>query len=225
METKDLNLAGLMENVREIKNAIKQNSYTFQQFFDFPLLKLTLIFAGLIFFFVPIFYYLLLKSYPGYGAIPFEIRTALILAVILAFSLFGYTKISFYLEVRRQQPKSSWLNFFSRLISRQALLIYPILLGAICFFIVYFLSGRMYHLLVPTLAIGMGICFSTVGAFISATEFFIFGNYFWIAGMLSVPFIAKAPQAALLWAAGIFGLGMLFFGMYLLFFFRPSKEH
>jgi hypothetical protein len=224
MENNDPRLTELLENIREIKSAIKQNSYTFKQFFDYPLLKLTLIIAGMIIFFVPIFYYLLLKSHPSYGAIPFEIRLALILAVFFAFSLFGFTKIRFYLEVRRQRPKSSWIDLFSRLISRQALLIYPILLGGIIFFTIYFLTGRMYHLLVPALAIGMGICFSTVGSFISAPEFFAFGNYIWIVGMLSVPFIVKAPATALLWISGIFGLGMLGFGFYLIFFHRALKE-
>jgi hypothetical protein len=225
MESRDPQLTELLENIREIKSAIKQNSYIFQLVIYNPFLKLALVIVGLMSFFVPIFYYLLLKSYPSYGAIPFEIRLILILAIILGFLLLGFAKLRSYFEARQQRPKSSLIDFFSRLISRQVLSIYPVLLGGIIFFLIYFLAGRMYHLIVPTIAIGMGICFSIVGAFISLPAFFILGNYFWITGMLSVPFIVKTPGTSLLWVSGIFGLGMLGFGFYLIFVRRASKEH
>lgn len=224
MDKEDLNLNELLEDIRKIKNAINQNSYLFKKILDFPFLKLTLVLTGLMTFFVPIFYYFLLKQYINYEAIPFELRLALILAIIIGLSLLSFAKLSFYFQARQLTPRSSLIEIFSRMISRQVLVIYPLIIGSVIFFAVFFLAEQSYHLLVPTLAIGMGICFSVIGSFISLPEFFIFGNYFWISGMISVPFIIKAPLTSLLWISGIFGLGMLFFGFYL-FFDRLRKEH
>jgi hypothetical protein len=225
MDKEDLNLKELLADIREIKSAIKQNSFMFKQFFDYPLIKATLIIAGLVTLFVPIFYYFLLQSYSNYDAIPFEVRFALIIAIVIGFSLGAFAKLRFYFKARGQRPESSAIELFNRLFSRQVLMMYPILMGSIIFFVCFFLSKGMYHFIVPTLAIGIGICFSVVGSFVSSLEFFVFGNYLWIFGMISVPFIVKTPSAALLWVSGIFGLGLLGLGFYLVFWRRMDEEH
>ncbi|MCL6591078.1 MAG: solute carrier organic anion transporter [Firmicutes bacterium] len=224
MDKEDLNLERLLADIREIKSAIKQNSYMFKQFFDCPLLKVTLIMDGLVAVFVPVFYYRLMKSYPSYEAIPVTIRFALIMAVVIGFSMGAFAKLRFYFKARGQRPGFSAMELFTRLFSRQALMMYPIMMGSIIFFVSFFLSQGMYHLVVPTLAIGIGICFSMIGSFVSALELFIFGNFFLISGVISVPFIVNTPPAAPLWVSGIFGLGMLGLGCYLIFWRRASRK-
>ncbi len=224
MEKEDLNLNELVENIRRIKGAIKQNSYTFQQLIYRPMMKFILFIGGLTSLFVPFFYYCLMKRYITYEAIPFEIRLSLIISVIIGLAVISLGKLILYRQARHITPDNSWGKTFIRLISRQALFIYPVLLSSIIFLAVFFMMRQDYHLIVPTLAVGMGICFSVIGSFISLPEFFIFGSYLWILGTLSVPFIVKAPLTSLLWVSGIFGLGMLVFAFYLTFFYPSEKE-
>jgi hypothetical protein len=225
MAQNESNLNELLEDIRQIKNAIKQNSYTLREMIYQRRFILAVITAGITATLIPLLSYFFLQRHGDYQAIPLMIRWLLIAGIGLGFGLTTFWKGSAFFQVAPHSPQTSLLKIYIRLLSRQALILYPILFGIMFFFIIFFMKRQSYHLLVPTIAIGLGVCFSTNGAFISLMEFFLFGIYICILGTLSVPFIIANPRASLIWAAGIFGLGMLLFGIYLLFFSRPSKEH
>lgn len=224
MEKQDINFDELLENIRQIKSTIKQNSSITRQLLYLPIMKLMCLIAGLAALFIPFFYYVLLQRYPNYEAIPFEIRLLLIVAIIVGLLLVSIGKTMIYFQARHLVPRASFLKTMIRMYSRQAMLIYPGFVGAMLFFTFFFIMGQNSHLVVPTLAIGIGFCFATIGSFISLTELFQLGNYFWITGVLSVPFISAAPLTSLLWISGIFGLGFLAFYLYIIFFHPTNKE-
>lgn len=219
----NFNLNETLEDIRRIKSVIQQNSYTYQQLVYSPVVKLILFVSGLTALWVPVFYYLLLKRYESYEAIPFEIRLTLVLVIIIGLSLVFYGKLILILKAYRLTPQPSFLKFMNRVLSRQVLLLCPLIIGSIFFFVIFFMTVQNYHLIVPAVAIGLGICFSIIGSFISSSEFFVLGNYCWILGTLSIPFIIFAPLTALLWTSGIFGVGVLGLGFYLMFFHRAHK--
>jgi hypothetical protein len=225
MDKEDLNFNELLDDFRRIKSAIKQNSYIYRQLIYSPVVKLILLVSGLTALLIPVFYYLLLKCYGNYEAIPFEFRLALILALIVGFSIAIYGKLTLIIQAYHlTPPQPSFLKFISRVFSRQVLLLCPLIFGSIFFFVIFFMTGQNYHLIVPAVAIGLGLCFGMIGSFISSWEFFMIGNYCWVLGIISIPFIVSAPITALLWTSGIFRLGMLGLGFYLMFLCRASEE-
>lgn len=225
MEKENPNLNELLKDIRHIKNAVKQNSYAFRQMIYLPLFKLSIMSAGLTATLIPLLYYFFLQRYGNYTSIPSNIRWFLFAGIGLGLGLTTFWKSASYFRLWQFIPQSSFFKNFIRLISRQAITLYPVLFGITIFFVVFFITQRSYHLLVPAMAIGLGICFSMIGSFISLTEFFLFGSYICISGTISVPFIIETPRVSLLWASGIFGLGMLIFGFYLMFFHRVGKEN
>ena len=225
MDTQDVNFDELLDNIRRIKSVIKQNSCIFRQLVYSPIMKMATLIFGLISLFIPFFYYVLLQHYIKYEKIPFEIRLLLIVAVVVGFFLVSSGKIALYIKAWHQAPRSSFLKTFSRVFSRQVLLIYPGLVGSMIFFTFFFIMQQNSHFVFPTIAIGMGFLFVTAGLFVSMTEFFVFGYFNLIMGVISVPFISVRPLTALLWTSGVFGLGMLAFYLYITFFHRMDKEH
>lgn len=224
MEKQDVNFDELIENIRQIKGAIKQNSSIARQLIYSPLMKLVLFITGVVVLFVPFFYYVLLQRYFKYEAIPFEIRLLLMVGIIVGLLGAIIGKAMIYIQARHLVPRASFLKTMMRMYSRQAMLIYPGFVGAMLFFTLFFIMGRNSHFIVPTLAIGIGFCFGTIGSFISLTELLLLGHYFWIAGVVSVPFISAAPLTSLLWTSGIFGLGFLVFYLCIIFFHPIDKE-
>jgi hypothetical protein len=224
MEKQDINFDELLENIRQVKSAIKQNSSITRRLMYSPLMKLLCIITGVAALFMPFFYYVLLQRYLNYEAIPFEIRLLLIGGIIVGLLMVGIGKAMIYFQARQLVPRASFFQTMIRMYSRQAMLVYPGFVGAMLFFTFFFIMGQNSHLVVPTLAIGIGFCFATIGSFISLTELFMLGNYFWITGVISVPFISAAPLTSLLWTSGIFGLGFLAFYLYITFFYQIDKE-
>ncbi len=224
MDQEELNLNELLDDIRRVKKAIKQNSYAVKEAIYLPMMKLIFLIAGLAALIIPTLYYFFIKSFGNYQAIPYEIRLLLIAAIIIGVILTGAGKMIFYFQARQHISRPSLIKILMRLFSRQVILMYPVLIGSMLFFILYFLFRQDYYLLVPTFAIGLGVIFSMIGSIVSFPEFFVLGNYFWIAGTISVPFLTVNPLASLLWVSGIFGLGMLLFSFYLLFFYRPEGE-
>jgi hypothetical protein len=224
MEKHELNFDELLENIRQIKGAIKQNSSITRQLIYSPLMQWLLLICGVVTLFVPFFYYVLMQRYIRYEAIPFEIRLLLIMVIAAGILLAGAGKAMVYLQARHLIPQASFLKTLIRMYSRQAVVLYPGFVAAMIFFAFFFIMGGNSHFVVPTTAIGIGFCFSTIGSFISLTELYLLGNYFWITGVISVPFISAAPLSSLLWTSGIFGVGMLAFYVYITFFHRMDKE-
>ncbi len=224
MEKQDINFDELLENIRQVKSAIKQNSSITRRLMYSPLMKLLCIITGVAALFMPFFYYVLLQRYLNYEAIPFEIRLLLIGGIIVGLLMVGIGKAMIYFQARQLVPRASFFQTMIRMYSRQAMLVYPGFVGAMLFFTFFFIMGQNSHLVVPTLAIGIGFCFATIGSFISLTELFMLGNYFWITGIISVPFISAAPLTSLLWTSGIFGLGFLAFYLYITVFYQIDKE-
>lgn len=224
MDNENLDLCGLLEDVRRIKDSIKQNAYLFRQVLYTPASKLVFLIAGAVAAIVPLLYASYLKQYGHYAAIPENVRLWLILIISggIVFSALG--KLSAYHSARRHVSQPSVLKTLARLVSRQALWLYPGMFFTILFFVFLFLVQGNYHFILPTLAIGVGILLSTVGSFISLHDLFFFGSYSWIMGVVSVPFIIQNPRASLLWTSVIFGLGMFVFGVYLLINYRSDKE-
>lgn len=225
MDQENLNLNELLDDIRRIKHAIKQNSGALQQVFSTPAFKWTFFIAGLALAIIPLLYYLFLRQYGTYMSIPAEIRFFLIAGIIGGMLLTGLGKLFAFFEARQHFPQPSLPNVLVRLFSRQVLLIYPVLMGSMLFFTVFFIMQQNYHFIVPTFAIGMGIGFSMIGSFTSLSGFFFFGNYLWILGAVSVPFITAVPLSSLLWASLTFGLGLLSLSFYLMFADGSHKEN
>lgn len=224
MEKQDLNLDELLENIRQVKSVIKQNSSIVRRLMYLPLLKLLCLISGVAALFIPFFYYVLLQRYSNYEAVPFELRLLLIAGIIIGLLMVGIGKAMIYFQARELVHRASFIQTMIRMYSRQAMLVYPGFVAAMLFFIFFFIMGQNSHFVVPTLAIGIGFCFVTIGSFTSLTELFILGNYFWITGVISVPFISAAPLTSLLWTSGIFGLGFLAIYLYIAFFHPIDKE-
>ena len=224
MDNEEINLNELIEDIRRIKNTIKQNSYSFKQMANLPMFKLVLFTAGLTSAIIPFLYYIFLQNYGSYNSIPFEIRLFLTVSTLITLVIIAVGKFTIYFQIYHITPRLSLFKSLYRFFSRQAMLLYPGLIGTMLFFVIFFIMKQSYHLITPAIAIGIGVCFSMVGSFISFPEFFFLGNYFWFLGTISVPFIINSPRDSLLWASAIFGLGMLFFSFYLAFFYRPDKE-
>lgn len=225
MDKEELNINELLEDIRKIKDSIKQNSYPLREKADSTIFKLLLFTGGITGGLIPLLYYIFLKNYGRYLAIPFEIRLFLSVTAIIGTGLVAAEKIIFYFRMFHFTPRPSFSKIFNRLFSRQVMLLYPGLIGTMLLFVIFFIMRQQYYLIVPATAIGLGIIFSMIGSFTSFLEIFFFGNYIWILGVVSIPFIIASPLTSLLWVSAIFGLGMLAFGFYLTFFYQPDKEH
>ncbi len=224
MEKKDLNLNELLENIRQIKGVIRQNSPITRRMFYSPLVQLLFFITGVTSLFLPFVYYVLIRRHVKYEAIPFEIRLVLIVGVIIGILMVSIGKYMIFNRARQLVPHASFLKTLFRMHSRQAMLLYPGFVVAMLFFTFFFIMTGNSHLVVPTMAIGIGFCFCTIGSFISLTELYLLGNYFWLTGVIAVPFIINAPLTSLLWTSGIFGAGMLAFYLYITIFHRMDKE-
>lgn len=225
MTNEHLDLNELLEDVRRIKSTIKQNAYIFQSLLYSLALKLAFLIAGTTAMLVPFLYYSYIQQYGDYTAVPAKTRLSLILIIVAGTVLVSIVKFIAYFKAKRLISQPSILKIFSRLVSRQALALYPGFIATILFFVVFFITQDNNHFIVPTLAIGMGIVFSMIGSFISLPDLLFLGSYLWLTGLLSVPFINKDPLASLLWTSVIFGLGMLGFGLYLIIKYRQEKGH
>lgn len=202
----------IMEDIAAIKEVLAKSRPSFR-FLLHPVHFRTMSLPfGLSVFLIAGIYHWLIYSYGSYGAVPGTCRH-LMLGVILADWVFlGTFKIArFSRSVTSSDPAYSYRRAVLEMLTFRFVHFYLVFFFSVLFFVAYFIITGTPYLVIPTLAIGIGILFNYLGNISELSEYIITGS--WMIAAAAVV-IAAGTIPATLAVMLIFGVCFIYFWLH-----------
>lgn len=199
----DSELNRLLEDLAVVKATVKKNTSLIKQInYRQPLLPVIWI-STIILFGICGTYYLLIKHYGSYNAIPFALQIAMLTAILISILGIGILKnILILKDIKRLNPKYSLFKIIGDLYN---LRVYHSFIPAaiVILFVVGFLvftNNTQY--IVPAIAIGAGLKIIDFGAMIHLNEFIITGYWLTATGLFFLIFHSITPLLSIVVSLG-----------------------
>lgn len=200
----------LLEDIAAIKSAIAKSRPIMKQLLLPEHFKVVSYVSGAGIVTVSMIYYLLLKYYTSYSAIPEALRIVMIgVITVLLLTVWILKGLLWMKSVRTVNKDLGFFQMLGHLYSGQILHVWtPVTILNVFFVLFFYRIGRM-DLIVPLLCFGVGFIYNMIGGMTKSRQFLITGYWLFLTGCLSIVF---DHVSALIWLTVSLGFGLIFFG-------------
>ncbi len=217
MDKEKKEIESLLEDFHYVKEIISKNNYYISLFLQSPgMIFLSLLCSILITFISLYFYFSASRNLNLNSTLT---RWIIAICFVLLFVIGGLIKWASWKVIFPDKP---WPEIIKRALGIPLLKVYTTIITIILMLTVGMVIFKVYHFILITWAIGVGILYNLLGSFFNLSEIEFSGYWILATGLTSLIFITSNPVEALLWTAIIFGPG--FFIIALISFIKKLKR-
>ncbi len=199
----------LLEDISSIKSVLSKNKPVLKQLLLPTHFRVISFISGASIIVLAAVYYYLLLRYDYYYGIPEGIRQLLIGIIAAIYILTVVLKrILWVRSVKRLDKRYTFGAIVKIIYTHQLVHIWVPILTTIIFFTGYFAYMDQERYIIPTISIGLGILYNSIGGMTRLWQYLIIGYWFIVTGVMTVVF---AEVSALVFLALSPGCGLLFF--------------
>lgn len=201
----------LIEDVSYIKAMItKNNPFLYEAGISKGMQIVTLATGILTILFSGVFQWLIIK-YGTFSLIPSEIRLPLFVVLGIFLVVIGfYKQHTIFSTVKTSNPTCTFTSMIANIYNRHVIHAYLPPAIITLSLSIYFLQSGHVHLLIPTIAIGLGLITNGAAIGFRISEMFVMGYWLLLSGVISLVFNHISSCISLSYTIG---LGFIFFSI------------